>query len=115
MLRCFVPSKLGERSRKLMPVHYSQFSIHPLRKSNFLSLSFFIFYLSYQLGNSVDTAAKQQVHMVFHQHPGIALRLAVGPQKRKPVQKFLSVLIGSENNPQFDSANHDVLEHPGCI
>ena len=45
MVGCIIPSKLKEWRQKLIPIHNSQISIHPLRKSNFLSVCICYLYL----------------------------------------------------------------------
>jgi hypothetical protein len=70
---------------------------------------------SHQLGDPADTAAQQQMHMVFHQHPGIALRLALWQQYSKAFQKISPVLIRPEYDPPFNSADHNVMKHSRCI
>ncbi len=56
--------------------------------------------------------AQEHMRMIRHQRPGVTNRLRFGQKPRQPGEEILPILVVPDDVPPFDTADHDVVEHP---
>jgi hypothetical protein len=53
--------------------------------------------------------------MIWKERPGIAACLRLGKKDRETIKEIGAVLVVPEDLSTFDSPDHEVMQHTGCV